>query len=169
MKKILSFTVLIILFNGCLVSANSSNFVLKDNHALNNYETFYVDDDADPGWYNEAHFKTIMEGIENASDNDIVFVYNGIYYERIIIDKSISLVGEDKYNTFIDGSYITDDGSMFGNSIIRITHTSYVLVTGFTIQNVLLQTFSVDAGIYIYHVKADVVNAEKIGKFAIIK
>jgi len=150
MKKILSLTIFIIMFNGCLVSANSSNYVLKDNLALNNHETFYVDDDADSGWYDQTHFKTIMEGIENASNGDTVFVYNGIYYERIIIDKSISLVGESKYSTFIDGSYITDDGSIFGYSIIRIIQASYVLVTGFTIQNVLQQTICDDAGIYIF-------------------
>lgn len=150
MRKILFLTILIIIFNGCLVSANSSNYLLKNNQSLNNYVTFYIDDNADSGWYDETHFKTIMQGIENASNGDTVFVYNGIYYERIIIDKSINLVGEDKYNTFIDGTYITDDGSFFGLSIIRITHTSYVLVTGFTIQNVLQQTLSVDAGIYIY-------------------
>ena len=40
--------------------------------------TIYVDDNADPSWYNETHVKTITEGINNASVGDTVYVYNGV-------------------------------------------------------------------------------------------
>ena len=42
-------------------------------------ETVYVDDDAGSSWYDATHVKTIQEGIDNASDTDMVFVYNGTY------------------------------------------------------------------------------------------
>ncbi|MFH1101422.1 MAG: DUF2341 domain-containing protein [Methanobacteriota archaeon] len=76
----------------------------------------YVDDDASPEWYDETHVRTIQEGINNATTGDIVFVYNGIYYEHLVINKTINLTGEDKNNTIIDseesgaGIRITVDG-----------------------------------------------------------
>jgi len=47
--------------------------------------------------------------IDNASAGDTIFVPSGTYYENIIINKSISLVGEDKNNTIIDGLYYSGD------------------------------------------------------------
>jgi len=49
---------------------------------------------------------TIQNAIENATDGDIVFVYQGIYYENVLINKSISLLGENQMLTIIDGQEI---------------------------------------------------------------
>jgi hypothetical protein len=47
-------------------------------------------------------YSTIGEAIGNATDGDIVFVKNGIYNESmLIVNKSISLVGEDIKNTIV--------------------------------------------------------------------
>lgn len=73
------------------------------NFNLNSSNIIFVDDDREPEWYDETHVKTIQEGIENASHYDTVFVYNGTYYENVIIHKRIKLVGEEKNNTIIDG------------------------------------------------------------------
>jgi parallel beta-helix repeat protein len=66
--------------------------------------TIYVDDDADSSWYDETHVRTIQEGIDNASIGDTVFVYNGTYFERIVINRSINLIGENKLDTVIDNN-----------------------------------------------------------------
>ena len=88
--------------------------------------TVYVDDDADSEWYDATHVKTIKEGINNASSGDTVYVYNGTYYENYIeIKKSINLIGEDKYNTILDGV----------NDYILFIYNDKVNFTGFTIQN----------------------------------
>lgn len=58
----------------------------------------YVDDDG------TADYIRIQDAIDNSSDGDTVFVYNGVYYENITIDKSIRLIGEDKTQTIIDGA-----------------------------------------------------------------
>jgi len=50
------------------------------------------------------NYTRIQDAIDNASDWDTVFVYNGSYYENVLVDKSISLIGEDRNLTFIDGS-----------------------------------------------------------------
>jgi len=81
--------------------------------------TWTVDDDG------PAVFSSIQEAIYVASDGDTIFVKVGTYYEHVTIDKSISLIGEDKYNTIIDGN---SDG-------IVVTVTAHnVKITGFTIQ-----------------------------------
>jgi parallel beta-helix repeat protein len=85
----------------------------------------YVDDDADPGWYDATHVKTIQEGINNASTGNTVFVYSGIYYENVVVDKTIKLIGENKDNTIIDGG---------GGDVVFVT-ANWVNTSGFTIQN----------------------------------
>ena len=81
--------------------------------------TIYVDDDADPGWYDATHVKTIQEGIDNASSGDTVFVYNGTYYENVVVNKSIDLIGENKESTIV--------------TRIQIEDTDYVNVSRFTL------------------------------------
>lgn len=61
--------------------------------------TWTVDDDG------PADFSKIQEAINAASPGDTIFVYNGTYYEHIVVNKSTSLVGEDKDTTIIDGNY----------------------------------------------------------------
>ncbi len=70
--------------------------------------TVYVDDDAGPNWYDATHVRTIQEGINNASSGDTVFVRNGTYYEHVVVNKTIELLGEDKESTIIDGGGIGD-------------------------------------------------------------
>ncbi len=67
----------------------------------------------------------IQDLIDNASDGDTIYVPSGTYYENIVIDKSISLIGENKNTTIIDGG--------FGD--IVIIYADWVNISGFTIQN----------------------------------
>ena len=50
-----------------------------------------------------GNFTTIQEGIDNAKSGDTLYIYNGTYFENLVIDKSIILIGENKNNTIIDG------------------------------------------------------------------
>ncbi len=50
-----------------------------------------------------GNYSTIQSAIDAASSGDTVFVYNGTYYENVIVDKSIDLIGENNENTIIDG------------------------------------------------------------------
>lgn len=82
------------LFNGNLVELQI--YVIRDDKV-------YVDDDAEPSWYDATHVHTIQEGIDNASGGDTVFVYTGTYFENIIVDKPLHLIGENRTSTIIDG------------------------------------------------------------------
>jgi len=78
------------------------------------------------GGNGSGNYSSIQDAIDNASDGDTVYVYNGTYYENIVINSSINLVGEDKYSTVIDGGRNDD--------VVDIV-TDSVCVSGFTIQN----------------------------------
>jgi parallel beta-helix repeat protein len=71
-------------------------------------------------------YPTIQAAIDNADTGDAVFVKRGIYYENIIIDKSILLLGENRNTTIIDGSAIND--------VIYVSAES-VYILNFTVQN----------------------------------
>ena len=73
-----------------------------------------------------GEYSTIQQGIDQANDGDTVFVYNGTYYENIVIDKTLSLIGEDNTTTFINGRDV-------GN-VIKI-NADGVTIKGFTIQH----------------------------------
>lgn len=73
-----------------------------------------------------GNYTTIQDAIDNSSDDDTVFVFNGTYNETIVINKSINLVGFDKNSTFIKGNR-----SLY----IILIKSSWVGITGFTIQD----------------------------------
>jgi len=71
-------------------------------------------------------YPTIQEAINAANPRDTVSVRNGTYYEHVVVNKSISLIGENKENTIIDGSR--------NGTVISVT-ADYVSISGLTIQN----------------------------------
>lgn len=75
-----------------------------------------------------GNYTKIQDAIDNASNGDTVFVYHGIYqFERTIITKAITLLGEGKNTTVLDGRYST-------NMILLVT-SSNVTISQFTLEN----------------------------------
>jgi len=62
-------------------------------------------------------YSSIQQAIDNASAGATVLVEPGIYHERINIGKSISLVGEDRETTIIDGGDSQNVISITSNSV----------------------------------------------------
>ncbi len=69
----------------------------------------------------------IQDLIDNASDGDTIYIPSGIYYERIIINKSISLIGEDKDTTIIDSQ---QSGYIVSVSADRINLSGFTICNG---------------------------------------
>jgi len=99
---------------------NNSSIVANTKTVILNQKTIYVDDDGG------ANYTLIQDAINNAKDGDTVYVYSGIYYEHLIINKSIILQGEDKNTTIIDGNHL---------GIVIFITVDLVTIKGFTIKN----------------------------------
>ena len=124
MKQYAPIIVAALLLTLCFsVNSVSSNSI----EMLSDYD-FYVDDDYDasnPGW-SVDHFNVIQNAIDNASDGDSIFVYEGTYNEHFTIYKEISLIGENNKNTIICGNQ--------NCTVINIRNRN-VSIQGFTVKD----------------------------------
>jgi parallel beta-helix repeat protein len=90
------------------------------------------------GGLGPGNYTKIQDAIDNATSGDTIFVFSGIYYENLLIDKrGISLVGEDRNTTIIDGG-MRDD--------VVVILANFTRIQGFTIQNSSINLFT-DRGI----------------------
>ena len=121
-RKWLVFEILILFVGSSFISTIGGLAVEKEsNLPIFNGNTLFV------GGTGEGNYSTIQDAIDNASDGDTIFVYNGTYYENPVIGKSIDLIGESKENTIINSS------SKFSN-VVTI-NKDWVNISEFTIEN----------------------------------
>jgi parallel beta-helix repeat protein len=99
-------------------------------NSLSRGNTLYV------GGSGPGNYTKIQDAIDNASDGDTVFVYDDSspYVENLEINTSISLIGENKDTTIINGS-INGSGDNFNVTIGVSINADNVTVRGFTIQS----------------------------------
>jgi len=71
-------------------------------------------------------YPTIQEAINVAFRGETIFVSSGVYLENVVVNNTVSLIGENKSNTVIDGN---------GTGIVVEVVADYVNISGFTIQN----------------------------------
>ena len=74
----------------------------------------------------QASFSSIQQAINDAANGSTIEVPSGIYPERILINKTINLVGENVSSTIIDGGN--------AGTVVQI-EASNVNISNFTIQN----------------------------------
>jgi len=82
-------------------------------------------------WVNEGYivyvkYSSIQEAINNTYEGDTIHISSGTYYENVVVNKTVSLVGENRSTTIVDGN-----GT---GSVVTVTHDN-VNITGFTIRN----------------------------------
>ncbi|MCK4615000.1 MAG: right-handed parallel beta-helix repeat-containing protein, partial [Thermoplasmata archaeon] len=77
-----------------------------------------VDDDG------PANHSKIQDAIDAAEEGDTIRVYEGMYYENVVVNKSVSVIGNGSANTTIDGR---GDGE-----VVKIT-VDWCNVSGFNV------------------------------------
>jgi parallel beta-helix repeat protein len=113
------------------------NFYLKGVYGK--FPIVYVDDDNIAGPWNgtkEHPYRTIHDAMNHVYDGYTIYVENGTYHEHVIINKTITLLGENKNTTILDG-----DGT---GDVVTVT-VQKVKISGLTVQNSGTQTL--DSGI----------------------
>jgi len=83
--------------------------------SIANAAIYYVPDD----------YEKIQWAINNASAGDIIYVKAGTYYERIVVDEAVVLIGENR-NTILDGN---------GEGTVVTIVANNVTLENFTIRN----------------------------------
>jgi len=73
-----------------------------------------------------ADYSTIQEAINVAASGSIILVSSGVYRENLVIDKDLTLIGEDRLSTIIDGNRA---------GIVVYIKANRVVVNGFTVRN----------------------------------
>lgn len=121
-KRLLSFAVVWVLVVGGFIGV----LIFLPDEDITTVATVHYVGGTGPG-----NYSSIQNAIDAAAAGDSIFVYNGIYYENLVISKTISIIGQDKNNTIIDGSglgkvmHITDDWVNITN--LHITNGSFGL------------------------------------------
>ena len=112
---------IILLFIGTVIIPSSGQKIEKASSASRG-NWLYV------GGSGPGNYTTIQDAINASSDGDTVFVFQGIYYEKVLINKSIFVLGENTNNTFINDSYEPD----WTSQVVRISSHN-VVFSGFTV------------------------------------
>ena len=122
MKKLVYEIMLVLLINMSML-AFCFNSVKADA------KTIYVKADNKSGPWDgtKAHpYQNITVALESAVAETTIYVYDGAYYENIVINETVSLIGENSKTTIIDGSGV--------GSVVEIA-VNNVMISGFTINN----------------------------------
>jgi len=98
MKRLLAIGIILLFLGMSISSSTGFNAVEQSSTEISNGKTLYV------GGLGPNNYSKIQDAIDNASDGDTVFVYDDSspYYERVKINKSIDLIGENRDTTIID-------------------------------------------------------------------
>ena len=99
-----------------LGTAAHSGFVIEPVAGV----AIWIVDDDGPG------IRLIQQAIGLASDGDTIMVHSGTYYEHLVVDKSLLIIGEDQNTTIVDGG---------GNWTIVEIAADNVTLKGFTLQH----------------------------------
>lgn len=85
-------------------------------------------------------YPTIQQAVNAANAGDTVYVKQGTYYEHVVIDKSLTLLGEGSHTTIIDGGGtskpIPYSLGQFESLYVSIALTADgITMSGFTVRN----------------------------------
>ena len=135
--RIHTFLICFIIFGNILIVSTLDNG--KNETVL--AETIIVDVNGD------GDYESIQEAVDEAKPGDTIFVKSGTYYGNVVIDKSLSLIGNGSENTTIMGDFLSnvifvnaDNVAIEGFSISRAGNSAIYLskVQGCSVVNCTL-------------------------------
>lgn len=113
--------------------------------------TITVDDDFGPATsgLGTTTFDRIQDAINASADGDTIRVFDGMYYENIDVNRSVSLVGNGSAVTTIDGG---GEGHVMNITADRVN------MSGFTVQGSGSDFLTLDSGIFVTADHANISN-----------
>ena len=92
---------IVVLFIGVSFSSSSWGFSINKSQTFTfNGNVLYV------GGSGPGNYSKIQDAINDASNGDTIYVYEKTYYENLYVNKSITIIGQNRENTIIDGSHV---------------------------------------------------------------
>jgi len=135
---------IVLLFIGASAVPTVLSQGIKKESASMMKAVIWVDDDGEDCPEPPADYDNIQEAIDNANIDDEIRICKGTYYENVIVDKSLILIGGWNGTSTIDGG---------GNgSVVTLTAVAPIEISGFTITNSGnklqdIPPYEIDAGI----------------------
>jgi len=103
----------------------------------------------------DANFTTIQAAIGNASDGDRIMVYSAIYSECVVVNKSVSLMGENMASTVVTGAdsepafHVLADHVVISNFAVSTTGDYGIFVDFKNDNNITQNIIMSSKGIYL--------------------
>ena len=129
MKKVLAIGIMLLFIGMTISSATEINLEKQSTRTTLDGNILYV------GGNGTGNYSKIQDAISDSSEGDTVYVYDDSspYYENLKVNKSITLKGENRDSTVINGSgskYIvnisTDDVTISGFTLIGYNYSTIV-------------------------------------------
>jgi parallel beta-helix repeat protein len=95
------------------------------------------------------NYPTIQQAINHANEEDVILVKAGTYWENVVVNKTISLLGQDAESTIIDGNMTSD--------CVSVT-ADHVKISGFTIRNGGSKPYTAYASIRLFSIGNIILN-----------
>jgi nitrous oxidase accessory protein NosD len=108
-RKCLAVGIILLFVGTCIIPATAQDSKISQSTSRGNW--LYV------GGSGPGNYTRIQDAIDNANDGDIIFVYQGIYNGSITISKSITLLGEARDQTIINGVGSWKICSIYANNV----------------------------------------------------
>ncbi len=132
-RKGLAVGIIYLFLVSCIIPTNAQDTEKSQSTSSGNW--LYV------GGSGPSNYTKIQDAINASSDGDTVFVFDDSspYYENLEVDTSITLRGENRNTTILDGSSLDD--------VVNVS-TDLVTISGFMIQNAGGLDYAVGISIY---------------------
>lgn len=112
-----------------LLLASNTALTATSMYMIEKGKIIYVDDNNTEGpWDGSKNhpYNHIQDAVDNAKDGETVYVFNGVYNESVVVNKTLTLMGQNRTETIVDGMNLETVFCVTGERVV---------VKNFTIRN----------------------------------